>query len=153
MRRLFNGSVAKTKRRRRYFCKTNAVTGVKQQTIAGSVPQPSNVNVDNAPTVMQTYGELEQFEVPQSAEVDVDKAPTVIHIEKEMQQGEEPQQICSPSVNNSSELRESMDNIAKLFLTQRKCVSVDVCYRLLQENTREYLRAFGLEGRLYEVRT
>ena len=52
--RLANQPDPEAKKRRRYYCKTNPVTGVNQQTIAGSVPQPSDVDGDDAPTVMQT---------------------------------------------------------------------------------------------------
>ena len=52
-----------------------------------------------------------------------------------MLQVDEPQQISTQAE------REAFDDMVELFLTQRKCVSVDVCYTLLRENTRTYLRS------------
>ena len=72
-----------------------------------------------------------------------------------MQPGNEPQQICHhseniphgyepPHIENfSPAAREAFDDMVELFLTKRKCVSVEGTYRLLHENTREYLRALG----------
>ena len=95
---------------------------------------------------MQTYGELEPSEVPQPAVVDVDKSTTVSHMKEGMQRGEEPQQIFSPSANISPE-SQAMYDIARLFRTNQECVSVHVCYSLLEESTREYLqRAFVFEN-------
>ena len=62
-------------------------------------------------------------------------------IDEEMQPGYKPQQISLHIEPIPQEARDALDDMCKLFLSQRKCVDIDECYNLLHENTRTYLRS------------
>ena len=113
------------KKRRRYFVKTTVAppAEVDKQTISGNEPQPKTPPGN-------------PIDEPQPT-----TQPGNSTIDEEMQPGYEPQQISLHSENIPQEAREAFDDMVELFLTQRKCVSVDVCYTLLRENTRTYLRS------------
>ena len=58
-----------------------------------------------------------------------------------VRKGYEPQQISRPHATISQEGRFALGDMKRLFLAQRKYISVNVCYSMLPENTREYLRS------------
>ena len=69
-------------------------------------------------------------------------------IDEEMQPGYEPQQISPDAAGMSAflqemseEARAAFDEMVKLFLTRRNCVSVNVCHSMLHENTCAYLHS------------
>ena len=77
--------------------------------------------------------------------------------QEEMQPGNEPQQICHhseniphgyepPHIENfSPAAREAFDDMLQLFLSTQKNTSKDVCYTLLSEKTRTYIRSLRSE--------
>ena len=62
-------------------------------------------------------------------------------IDEEVQPGYEPQQISRDGENIPQDARGVFDDMVELFLTQRKCVSVDTYYSLFRKSTRTYLRS------------
>ena len=105
----------------------------------GYEPQQSRPESENIPQPAQS---------PTPTEIDKHTTPGS-EKDEQMQPGYEPQQSSPQSESIPQVAREAFDDMVKMFLTQRKCVSVSVCYSLLQENTRAYLRSFGLERRTH----
>ena len=153
-------------KRRRYWSKTK-FPGSEREAMApplnrpdegretGCEPQASMPESNNTPraapcptstasgsTVYYSEGEkIENGYKPQAA---LSPAPTELDKQttpgsgndEPVQHGYEPE-----GESLSSEAREAFEDMVKLFLTQRKCVSVNVCYNLLDMNTRAYLRS------------
>ena len=62
-------------------------------------------------------------------------------IDEQMQPGYQPHEQLHQSCLTQVE-RSGLDDMTTLFLTQRKCASVNGVYYLLQEKTREHIRSF-----------
>ena len=112
-------------RRQRLLCTTK----VENQPLEGYEPQPS-------------YEEM-----PPSNGIK-DEMPPSNGIKEEVQKGFE--EIPNEEMQNE-ESRHAFDDMVEMFLTQRKCTSVNVCYSLLKEDTRRYLRSLVHQRRLQYV--
>ena len=89
-----------------------------------------------------------------SPEGDLDKQvlPAAPPPEDQMQPRDGPERV-SPDVAGAGmstfllemnkEGREAHDSMVNLFLTERRCTSVDVCYSLLPRTTQDYLKSIG----------
>ena len=111
-----------------------------------NIPRAAQCPTPTASDTHTTTGSAKGEEIENGHEPQAAQSPTPTELDKQttpgsgndepVQQGYEPQGESLPS-----EAREAFEDMVKLFQTQRKCVSGNVCYNLLLTNTRAYLRS------------
>ena len=130
-------------KRRRYTVKTTVIQPVfevGEEMPPSYEPQPSSLKSEHIKQEAEAPAAEVDKQTSSCSELQPPTRPGNLR-EKPMLPGYEPQQSSPHSESMTQEAREAFDDMVDLFLTQRKCLSVNGAYNMLYDDTRAYLKA------------